>query len=65
MRHEYRLIIEQERQGAPLLVRLVGTDGHKGIVAESDPATAVALRAAFRQVAEELVAYRAKHGRLP
>jgi hypothetical protein len=65
MRHEYRLIIEQESQGMPLCVRLVSTDGHQGVVAESDPATALALRTAFRQIAEAVARYRDNHGKLP
>jgi hypothetical protein len=65
MRREYRLIIEQDSQGGPLHVRLVGTEGHHGVLAESDPATAIALKTAFRQVAEELAAYRNEHGKLP
>jgi hypothetical protein len=66
MRREYRLIIEQDNQGGPLHVRLVGTeDGHRGVLAESDPGTAIALKTAFRQVAEELAAYRDEHGQLP
>ena len=65
MRREYRLIIEQATQEASLRVRLVATDGHHGVVAESDPATAIALRTAFRQIAEGLAAYRDEHGELP
>jgi len=65
MRREYRLIIEQDSQGGTLHVRLVGTDGYNGVLAESDPATAIALKTAFRQVAEALAAYRDEHGKLP
>jgi hypothetical protein len=65
VRREYRLIIEQDRVGGPLYVRLIGADSHRGIVAESDPATAIALRTAFRQVAEQLAAHRDRHGELP
>jgi hypothetical protein len=65
MRRDYRLIIEQESQGSPLYVRVVSTDGHRGVVAESDPDTAIALRTAFRQVADELAGHRDAHGQLP
>jgi hypothetical protein len=65
MRQEYRLIIEQDSPGAPLIVRLVGADGRRGVVAESNPATALALRTAFRQVAEQIASYRDLHDRLP
>lgn len=65
MRHEYRLIIEQDGRGSPLRVRLVGTDGQRRLVAESDPATALALRTAFRQIAEQITTYRDTYDELP
>lgn len=65
MRRDYRLIIEQESQGAPLHVRVVSIDGDRGVVAESNPETAIALRTAFRQVADELAVHRDAHGELP
>lgn len=66
MRHEYKLIIEQRQgPGAALNVSLARTDGVRGVVAESDPATALTLRTAFRQLAEQITTYRDVHEELP
>jgi hypothetical protein len=65
MRCEYKVIIEQQGRGAPLYVSLARTDGVHGVVAESDPATALTLRTAFRQLAEQITTYRDIHEELP
>lgn len=66
MRHEYKVIIEQKQgPGAPLFVSLVRTDGVRGVVAQSDPATALTLRTAFRQLAEQVTTYRDIHEEMP
>jgi hypothetical protein len=63
MRHEYKVIIEQRKgPGAPLQVSLAGA---RGVVAQSDPATALTLRTAFRQLAEQITTYRDVHEELP
>jgi hypothetical protein len=60
------VIIEQSQgPGAPLHVSLVRTDGLRGVVAESDPATALTLRTAFRQLAEQITTYRDVNEELP
>jgi hypothetical protein len=66
VRHEYKVIIEQQQgAGAPLRVSLARTDGLRGVVAESNPATALTLRTAFRQLAEQITSYRDLHEELP
>jgi hypothetical protein len=65
MRAEYTVIIDQHSAGAPLYVRLARTDGLQRVVAESDPATALTLRTAFRQLAEQITTYRDVHEKLP
>ena len=66
MRHEYKVIIEQRKgPGAPLHVSLTRSDGARGVVAESDPATALTLRTAFRQLAEQITTYRDVHEEMP
>jgi hypothetical protein len=65
MRAEYTVIIDQQGRGAPLYVRLARTDGLRRVVAESDPATALTLRTAFRQLAEQITTYRDVHEDLP